>query len=89
MKRVEAHRGRDGTRGGEVSTNKGIMEKAGKGSRGREIGQREVKITRKCTNGKREEKGVVVFVLVIKRPKQGEPQLVGHDGGLGARRQYY
>ncbi len=58
MKREEAYRGRDGMRGGEVSANKGIKERAGKGSRERDRKKRGETRRRKCMNGKSEGKGV-------------------------------
>lgn len=58
VKRVEAYRGRDGVRGGEVSANKGIKERAGKGSRERETEKKRGETRRrKCMNGKNKEKG--------------------------------
>ena len=61
MKRVEAYRGRDGMRGGEVSANKGIKARAGKGGRWRDRKKRGETRMRKCMNGKSEEKGGFFF----------------------------
>lgn len=82
MKRLETYRGRDGMRSGEVSANKGVKERAGKGCKESDRKERGETTTRNCMNGKSEEKDGDFFLLL-----RGQSELShswwGHEGLRG------
>lgn len=61
VKRLETNRGKNGMRGGEVSANKGIKQRAGKGCRESDRKNRGETTPRNCMNGKSEKRNGWVF----------------------------